>query len=444
MSTDVIFSIGNLHIRWYTITVLVGLLLGYWRITQEITRRGYSQSRAENMYLYGLLGGFIVARVTWILEHLGSYLANPRQMVLFTDGGFDLLGGLWGIIGMIALYSRGKRMSVWRLMDAALPEVILCGAVARFGRCFIWPKNFATVGVDLFLWYWIRKQFGTYKPGRKRGMTAVVTVLLFGLSRVLALAFHLDPMVRGTQWVITASEIGGLFLYEQFKKQKVKKPVILFDFDGTLLDSEEMILLCFEHLYELHGDMKDFTPDLRLEVIGPPLRVEIAKLFPEKDTDQLMSEYQNYQRSLLGTNQVQLLPHTQEVLESLYQEGYVMGIVSSRFADSCQEWLKDREIEKYFKLVLGREGYEEAKPEPDGVLKALYKLRGTRDNAVYVGDNASDVEAGRRAGVFSVGIVSNPAKFSELQKAKPNVMISDLQELLEILKADHAWTYECL
>lgn len=208
---------------------------------------------------------------------------------------------------------------------------------------------------------------------------------------------------------------------------------VLFDFDGTLLDSQDMVIRCFAHVFDKYRTREEFTRDLQLEVFGPPLHDEMKKLFPDQDPDQMVAEYRAYQATLPGTGIVHLIPHTEEVLEQLRQNGIRMGVVSSRLRNSCLLWMREFDLDKYFECILGREEFDKAKPDPEGILKACEAMGLDPAETVYIGDNASDVIAAKRAGAVSVGFVSEPGKELEILDAGADHVLYDLRDLVPIL-----------
>lgn len=212
------------------------------------------------------------------------------------------------------------------------------------------------------------------------------------------------------------------------------KEVVLFDLDGTLMDSMSMVIKCFEYLFQKYRTVEEFTRDKQVEVFGPPLAVEMAKFFPEKDPEELVEEYRAYQENMKANQDVFLMPHALEVLQGYKREGARMGIVSSRLTVSCEHWLKEFGVRDLFEVVLGREAFEHPKPAPDGILLACKQMHVDPENCVYIGDNASDVLAAKAAGCSSVGFVSTPEKEQEIQDSKPDLLIHDLKELSAVTK----------
>ena len=121
-----------------------------------------------------------------------------------------------------------------------------------------------------------------------------------------------------------------------------------------------------------------------------------------------------------------------------------MAIVTSRLSESCETWVEDLEIEQYIDLVVGTERYRHAKPKPDGIIETCEMLNVGHDSVVYIGDNVSDVQAGKNAGVYTVGFITNEEKREKIEAEKPNATISDITELLTLLDAKHAWSNDLI
>ena len=208
---------------------------------------------------------------------------------------------------------------------------------------------------------------------------------------------------------------------------------VLFDFDGTLLDSHQMVILCYAYLFEKYRTKEEFTRELQLEVFGPPLYDEMKKLFPGYDPAQMVAEYRAYQLTLPGKGIVKLIPHTLEVLDELAARGVRMGVVSSRLSESCRMWMKEFDLEKYFEIILGQEMFHRPKPDPEGILKACEHMGVRPEDVLYIGDNASDVIAAKRAGAVSAGFISEREKEQEVLDAGADHVLYDLRKLTELI-----------
>jgi phosphoglycolate phosphatase-like HAD superfamily hydrolase len=111
-----------------------------------------------------------------------------------------------------------------------------------------------------------------------------------------------------------------------------------------------------------------------------------------------------------------------------------MAIASNRPTRFCRLILKTLELERYFDFVICGDGVRRAKPHPDMVKAILKKARVRPSEAVYVGDMSVDIQAGRRAGVMTVGIPTGSCTRSEILAEKPDLMIDQLRDLKRVFE----------
>jgi len=208
---------------------------------------------------------------------------------------------------------------------------------------------------------------------------------------------------------------------------------VLFDLDGTLLNSEPMVIECFKEVFKTFGRIEDFTEDRQLEVFGPPLVEEMAKFFPDQDPEELTAWYRRYQGEFYDESRVQLMDGAKEMIVEL-SERYPLAVVSSRTTDSCIKWLERFGIRDCFTLVYGQGCFEKPKPDPEGILKACGDMQADPLKCVYMGDNASDALAANSAGCTSVIFLSNEKKRSDVEEADPDYVIMHVSELKNILE----------
>lgn len=205
---------------------------------------------------------------------------------------------------------------------------------------------------------------------------------------------------------------------------------ILFDFDGTLIDSEPAILYSYEELFRRYGKIEDFTPEKRIKVVGPSIDSAIAEMFPNENTEQLVDEYRAIQSEHVQ-HLVQVMPHTVEVLKIL-KKNYKLGIVSSRRRDSVIHILNILELKDYFDDLIGYDDVKKEKPDPEGVLTIIKRMN--LKDAIYIGDSVVDILAGQNANIKTVAYLSKMEKKEGLIKSQPTYLIDDLFELLDIVK----------
>ncbi len=207
----------------------------------------------------------------------------------------------------------------------------------------------------------------------------------------------------------------------------------VFDFDGTLMDTEPAIMASFEHVFECYGDPADFTPERRIKVLGPALDVMMAEFFPEKDPWECVNEYRRYQREHLR-ELIHPMPGAREMLAKLGAMGIPCAVVSTRYYKSLAELLENHRMDGFMKCVLGNDSVIKGKPDPEGILKAKEALGA--DRVVYIGDSVMDVQAGKNAGAVTVAYPSNSGKREQLLAANPDHVIEHLGELPEIIEKE--------
>ena len=192
--------------------------------------------------------------------------------------------------------------------------------------------------------------------------------------------------------------------------------IILFDLDGTLIDSTDAIVGCFYHSFEeLSFDFKGTTDDIKDE-IGYPLDIMYAKLGVDESkvwdfVDSYKKEYRKVSKA-----QTYLLPNAKETIE-LASTFARLGIVTTKTTQYTIPLLENFGLMEYFETIIGRQEVVNPKPHPEPVLKALENMNlKPNKNIFIVGDTKLDIIAGNEAGISSVAVLCGYGKKEELQK----------------------------
>lgn len=231
--------------------------------------------------------------------------------------------------------------------------------------------------------------------------------------------------------------LGYCGLFERFFKKP--KPTMIFDLDGTILDTQNGILATYEMLFAKYRTKAEFSEEIQAEVLGPSLQEMFVKHFPDEDPAKLYEEYRQYNSEIfLKVNKP--MDHAIEMLKELKENGYVVGVVSTKRRDTVEDNLKDFDMLQYVDAIVGAEDVQKQKPSPEGLNKILKDNRWSRDEAIYVGDSVMDIAAAKNAGLYSVGYFFNPKKKDNLIAAKANEYIDDLKDVLVIVKKDIYFT----
>ncbi len=208
---------------------------------------------------------------------------------------------------------------------------------------------------------------------------------------------------------------------------------IIFDLDGTLIDSSEAIVECFEFALRQTGHSPG-DPQLIRRNIGTSLE-RMFSLFTNGDTTQLVRLYrERYGQVFLEKSY--LLPGVKETLDTLSDRGYRLGIATTKPRYFAEPILENLGIRRFFDAVAGGEEVTRLKPAPDLLQLALSRLGAPSDETFYVGDHPVDVEAARSAGLQIICVATGFWTREELEKQNPAAVISHLSELSALLR-DH-------
>lgn len=205
---------------------------------------------------------------------------------------------------------------------------------------------------------------------------------------------------------------------------------MLFDLDGTILDTNELIIQSFLHTFE--GVTKEpVTRDHIIPNMGRPL-VEQMQFFSGRDAvDDLVQKYRKFNIERHDAL-VKEFPYVPETLERLHAAGIKLGVVTSKVRVTTEMGLKLCGIYDYFGAIVTVDEVERAKPDPEGIRKALKKLGSDAEGALMVGDSHYDLEAASNAGIPSVGVAWSLKGVAYLKQYNPTYIIDDIRELLPI------------
>jgi pyrophosphatase PpaX len=208
-------------------------------------------------------------------------------------------------------------------------------------------------------------------------------------------------------------------------------PVVLFDLDGTLIDSGAMILASFRHATKMVLE-REVPDEQLLALVGSAgLREQMRELDAER-VEELVDAYRAHNEPLHA--QLQPCPGVLDVVERLRSEGRRLGIVTAKRHKTVRLAFDVLPLERHFDTVVAVEDTERSKPHPDPVLRALERLDARPAEAAYVGDAPFDVKAANAAGVFSVGVTwGGIHSEASLRAARPQAVVHDAEELYGVL-----------
>jgi pyrophosphatase PpaX len=211
----------------------------------------------------------------------------------------------------------------------------------------------------------------------------------------------------------------------------VKFPVVLFDLDGTVVDSGEIIIASMRHATrEVLG--RDYADEELLQAVGGPgLEAQMAALAPEH-VDELVHVYRAHNEPL--HDELRCCEGMDDVLVRLKQEGRRLGVVTAKRRVTVELAFANVPLGHLFETVVGGEETVRHKPDPEPLLLAAKRLRVSPRDCAYVGDSPFDVKAAQAAGMYSVAVTwGRIHDRARLEHSEPDAIADRAEELLELV-----------
>ena len=207
--------------------------------------------------------------------------------------------------------------------------------------------------------------------------------------------------------------------------------IILFDLDGTLIDSTEAILESFGVAFESHGKEVPSSEDIKAQ-IGYPLDVMFPTLgVPKKYVASYVDAYKMHYREISCLKTV-LLPNAREAID-LARKYATLGVVTTKTAKYSKELLEYFGVMDSFDVLIGREDVTNPKPNPEPILKALQALE-KDSNCWMIGDTSMDIEAASNAHISSVAVTCGYATKKSLKHVTSNIEKNSLEAVKFIIE----------
>lgn len=204
---------------------------------------------------------------------------------------------------------------------------------------------------------------------------------------------------------------------------------VLFDLDGTLIDTIPLISWTFERVFEDFG--LSWANGEVMHTVGLPLREIAARYVPDR-VDEFMEKYAAVQRTRF-IELTKAYPGAVEALEIIKSAGCRTGVVTSKRRGPALAGLALTRIDRYIEVVVTADDVTKSKPDPEPVLKALGLLDTRPEHAVYIGDSWYDILAGKGAGVTTVGATWGIAAREQLVEHAPDFIVESWDEFLAAL-----------
>jgi phosphoglycolate phosphatase len=210
---------------------------------------------------------------------------------------------------------------------------------------------------------------------------------------------------------------------------------IVFDFDGTLLDTLKDLTDSVNYVLNKYGYPVRSIDEIRRFLgngIARLLELSIPNGLSNPKFKICLEELKEYYSKNMN-NKTGSYKGINELLEQLVKKGYKIGVASNKFDEALKE-LNKQYFGKYIKVAIGQTENRRKKPAPDIVFKVLEELNSTADKAIYVGDSEVDVNTAKNSGLICVGVTWGFRDKEVLAQEGADYIIDKPLELLEILK----------
>lgn len=491
----VAFSIGGLKIYWYALWIMLGVIVAVCYGVREGKKLGIYSDYIYTGIIIILPLSIIGARLWYVLFNLDQF--NSFGDVIGLNGGWSGLGIQGAVITAIVsviIYAKVTKVSIWKTFDILAPGFLIGQIFGRWGNfCnheLYGPMINNVEMFEMFLPRFISDNMyisgnyllsglkaGYYQPmflyesvlnlvglcliliARKKvkqvesGDLIGFYLIWYGVVRTITESFRFEGevlMLGGIRVsilmsiVFILSGIAYLVIKHLFFKQtryvdiveyikNHKIDTVLFDLDGTLINSKRLIDQSFIHVFETFFPKHELTDEELDSFFGPTLNQTFAKY--TNDEKQIEEMIKCYRKFNLEYHDQMVLPFdgVSETLKFLKKHNYKLGIVSSKKHDVLLKGTDLCKITDYFDFIIGGDEVTNPKPDPEGINKAIEKL--DSKNVLYVGDSVGDIEAGKNANIETCAICYKEYdnRYEDLVEAEPTYIINKMYSLVKIL-----------
>lgn len=206
-------------------------------------------------------------------------------------------------------------------------------------------------------------------------------------------------------------------------------PVVLFDLDGTVVDSGGIILASMRHATRTVLAREFSDEELLARVGGPGLEAQFEALDPDR-VEELVAVYRAHNEPLHDT--LEACAGMEDLLATLKHQGRRLGVVTAKRRATVQLAFSRIPLAHNFDTLVGGDETAHHKPNPEPLLLALDRLAASPDEAAYVGDSPYDMQAANAAGLHAVGVTWGTIHLRD-RLADADVVVDSPEELLDVL-----------
>jgi HAD superfamily hydrolase (TIGR01662 family) len=212
----------------------------------------------------------------------------------------------------------------------------------------------------------------------------------------------------------------------------------IFDMDGTLIDSIDVYFAILKDVMERLGMELRSPRELLFETLSQGKKLSDIIFPPDLENRRRIVEQFNFLalnafKETFSRGEVELIDGVIHLFDELKGRGFSLAIVTSSMTEVMVPFLKAKNLHSYLNCVLGRTEVSNLKPSPDPLLKCMEILNVEPRETIYVGDSAVDIQAGKAAGTWTVGVLTGTSDLNRLKAEAPDAVLQSVGDLLTIL-----------
>ncbi|GIO55875.1 pyrophosphatase PpaX [Paenibacillus cineris] len=209
---------------------------------------------------------------------------------------------------------------------------------------------------------------------------------------------------------------------------------VLFDLDGTIIDTNELIISSFMHVLEKHVPTP-LTREVIIPKMGMTLEQQLQFFSGSEDVTHFHQAYRTY-NDAHHDEMVQPFPHVLEVIKELDRRGITMGVVTTKNKPGTFRVLEMFGLDKYMKAIVTVMDVEHPKPHPEPVLMAISQLGADPAATLMVGDSPVDIQSAKAAGALSAGVAWSLKGEKVLREYNPDYILHDMTDLYSLVEQE--------
>lgn len=211
-----------------------------------------------------------------------------------------------------------------------------------------------------------------------------------------------------------------------------KLDTIIFDLDGTLIDTNDIIVRSFRSTFERHFPEVELSDETIHSYIGPTLHQTFGEYTKDPFLiDEMVQSYREFYVEYEIGN-FQIYPGVLEVVTKLKELGYHLAILTSKFTVAAWPSFTHYGLDQIFDVFVGLDNVENPKPHRNAVETVLAQFPGHK-KAIMIGDNQGDILAGKNAGIYSAGVAWCLKGAAHLMEVNPDFMLADMHDIFRVL-----------